>query len=180
VGALAVLSIVTIVLERRGVYGPVSTVEHRHDIGKLLFGFTCFWAYIAFCQFFLIWYAAIPEETIFYAHRWVGGWKTVSLLLIGGHFALPFVVMIGRTAKRSLPILLAAAIWLFVMHVVDVYWLVVPVRDASGAPPTWVDLGGLAVPFACLFLAIAWQAARQPAFPLRDPRLGEALRAENP
>jgi len=179
VSSLALLACMTIVLERHGVLGAVSTVEHRHDIGKLLFGFTVFWAYIAFCQYFLIWYAGIPEETIFFRDRWVGSWRTVSLLLCCGHFLVPFVLLLSRHGKRSPLVLGAVAAWMLAMHYVDLYWLVLPTLDRQGARPSWID--GAALLFAASLLAIwlARKAAREPAYCVRDPRLVEAVRLEN-
>jgi hypothetical protein len=179
VGSLALLAGMTIVLERRGVFGPVSTVEHRHDIGKLLFGFTVFWAYIAFCQYFLIWYAGIPEETIFFRARWVGSWRTVSLLLCGGHFVVPFVLLLSRHGKRSPLVLGAVALWMLAMHYVDLYWLVLPTLDSAGARPSWIDAAALLFTIGLLGTWLARKAAREPAWCLRDPRLVEAVRLEN-
>src|SRR5205823_5317889 len=82
--ALSVIILINIALQKAGLLNKVSTVEHRHDLGKLLFGFTVFYAYIGFSQYFLIWYANIPEETIFYKHRWIGSWQQVSWLLLFG------------------------------------------------------------------------------------------------
>lgn len=178
--ALAALALGTIVLERRGLLGRVSTVEHRHDIGKLLFGFNCFWAYIAFCQYFLIWYANIPEEMAFYRHRWEGSWSTVSLLLVIGHFAVPFALLLGRTGKRSPLVLGATAAVLLAMHYVDLYWIVMPTLDHHGAHPSWIDLAGLLAPAGVLAAWVARRAARDPVYPTRDPRLAEAMRLENP
>jgi hypothetical protein len=179
VASLALLAAMTIVLERRGVFGPVSTVEHRHDIGKLLFGFTVFWAYIAFCQYFLIWYAGIPEETIFFRARWVGSWRTVSLLLCFGHFVVPFVLLLSRHGKRSPLVLGAVAVWMLAMHYVDLYWLVLPTLDVAGARPSWIDAAALLFTVGLLATWLARKAAREPAWCLRDPRLVEAVRLEN-
>src|SRR6185369_10699109 len=129
-----------------GLLHKVSTVEHRHDIGKLLFGFTVFWAYIAFSQFILIFYANLPEETIFFRHRWEGSWKAVSLVLLFGHFVVPFLVLLPRTTKRSALGLGTGAVLLLVMHYVDVYWLVMPNLNLHGVEPSWIDIAGLLGP----------------------------------
>ena len=179
VGSLALLALGTLTLERRGLYGAVSTVEHRHDIGKLLFGFTVFWAYIAFCQYFLIWYANIPEETIFFRRRWIGSWKTVSATLALGHFALPFLLLLSRAGKRSPTVLGATATLLLFMHYVDLYWLVMPTLDRGAAHPSWIDAAGLLLPVGVLLGWLSRRAARDPIYPLRDPRLPEAIRLEN-
>lgn len=178
--SLAALALVTIALQRAGLLRAVSHVEHRHDIAKLLFGFTVFWAYIAFSQYLLIWYANIPEETIFFRHRWEGSWKAVSLALLVGHFVVPFLALLPRASKRSAPALGAASVLLLVMHYVDLYWLVMPNLDAHGARFSWIDAAGLLGPAGVGALALALRATEGPLYPLRDPRLAEALRVHNP
>ena len=75
------------------------TVEHLHDLGKLLFSFVIFWAYIAFSQYFLIWYANLPEETHWYIMRRTGNWNTLSWGLFFGHFLVPFVILLSRQVR---------------------------------------------------------------------------------
>jgi len=96
IGGHAVLAIAVrkINLEKWG--GDLITIEHQHDVGKYLFAWVVFWAYIGFSQFMLIWYANIPEETIWYRHRWEGGWSTISLGLLFGHFIIPFLLLLSR------------------------------------------------------------------------------------
>ncbi len=179
VSALAALSLLTLALERKGVLEGILTVEHRHDIGKLLFGFTVFWAYIAFSQYLIIWYGNIPEETVYFRERWEGPWKVVSLVLVFGHFVVPFVALISRTAKRSRLILGASALLLLVMHYVDIYWLVMPTLGEHGAVPSWIDACGLLGPLGAGLLVIAHRAAGGPLYPVRDPRLAESLQFLN-
>ncbi|HSG99082.1 MAG TPA: hypothetical protein VLB27_03470, partial [candidate division Zixibacteria bacterium] len=100
--ALSFFSLILLMLRGKGVLADKITVEHYHDLGKLLFAFTVFWTYIAFSQYFLIWYGNIPEETEFYHMRWEGSWKIISLLIVFGHFVLPFLALIARGAKRNL------------------------------------------------------------------------------
>ena len=100
VGFIALLSVVAAAMRRAGLLETVISAEHLHDVGKFLFAFTAFWAYIAFSQFFLIWYANLPEETIWYKARLEGSWETVSLLLMAGHFGVPFFYLMGRAVKR--------------------------------------------------------------------------------
>lgn len=179
VSALAALAVLSIRMEKKGMLAGILTVEHRHDIGKLLFGFTIFWAYIAFSQFILIWYANIPEETIFYKHRWEGSWALVSILLLAGHFIVPFLALISRGSKRSPQMLGAVAVLMLVMHYVDIYWLVMPNFAHGHAEPTWIDLAGLLGPLGAAAVALAMGARRSPLYPLRDPRLAESLKFEN-
>ena len=125
VSATSVLILIVLSYRKHGVAGDLLTVEHQHDIGKFLFGFIVFFAYIGFSQFMLIWYANIPEETIFYRTRWFNGWENVSLAIVFGMFVLPFVITLSRTAKRTNIVALGAIIVL-IAHYVDMYWLVMP------------------------------------------------------
>ncbi|MEO8875285.1 MAG: hypothetical protein ABI461_06850, partial [Polyangiaceae bacterium] len=114
VSAYALLILTTMGLRASGKLVREINVEHYHDMGKLMFGFLVFWAYIGFAQFMLIWYAAIPQETTFFHNRWDHGpWATVSISLILLNFIVPFFVIISRNAKRKLGILAFGALWLF-------------------------------------------------------------------
>jgi hypothetical protein len=180
VSSLATCSMLIVRLRRDGVGGDLLTVEHQHDVGKLLFGFVVFWAYIGFSQFMLIYYANIPEETVFFRHRWEGGWSTVSLSLFLLHFVAPFLILLSRHAKRSSTVLPFGAGLLLLMHYVDLYWLVMPSFDFQHHLNfSWIDIAGLLAP---LGVTAAWLAKRvlgDPVYPLRDPYIPEALKAEN-
>jgi hypothetical protein len=177
--SLSALALITIGLQKAGLLKGVSTVEHRHDIGKLLFGFTVFWAYIAFSQFILIWYANIPEETIYYRDRASGSWLFVSLFLLFGHFIIPFGGLIARTAKRNVKVLAGFAIWMLFMHWVDMYWLIMPVHSAGDVHFSWIDLGGLLLPAGVGALGVVRAAMGGATYPIKDPRLAESMRLEN-
>ncbi|WP_437673704.1 hypothetical protein [Sorangium sp. So ce131] len=178
--SLSALALITIALHKAGLLRNVSNIERQHDIGKLLFGFTIFWAYIAFSQYLLIWYANIPEETIFFRHRWEGSWKAVSLVLLFGHFIVPFLTLLSRHAKRSPVVLGAASVLLLVMHYVDLYWLIMPNLDHHGAHLSWIDLAGLLGPLGVGAWVVSMQAAKSPLYPLNDPHLADAARIDNP
>ncbi len=177
-GGWSLIALQTIWLQKTGLLTKISTVEHRHDLGKLMHGFTIFWAYIAFSQFFLIWYANIPEETIYYKVRWAGSWQGVSLLLLFGHFWIPFFLMLSRHVKRSYMGLTLGALLLVGMHYVDIYWMVMPTLDKD-FHPSWIDIAGLVGPLGVLAGWLSLRASRDPLYPLRDPRLGEAAQLVN-
>jgi hypothetical protein len=179
VGIYALLTASAFALQGAGFLRNAVTVEHYHDLGKLLFGFVVFWAYIGFSQYMLIWYANIPEETRWLAHRQENGWGWVGLLLLFGHFLLPFAALISRGPKRRPGILAAAAVWMLAMHWADVYWLVMPAGSPASPVPHLVDLT-LLVGLGSLFLAGAAFALRgRSLVPERDPRLEESLAFEN-
>ena len=180
----ATASIVSIILWKRGLFKGVTTVEHFHDLGKLLFGFNCFWSYIAFSQYLLIWYANIPEEVEFYTPRYHNGWGWVSVALVAGHFVIPFFGLLSRHVKRNPLGLMFWAVWLIGIHLVDMYWLVMPFRDHHAGP--FYSVGGAAITLLCLvgFLALTVGLLRGIAsgvslVPTRDPRLAESLHFHN-
>jgi hypothetical protein len=157
----------------------VRDLASNPDIGKLLFAFTVFWAYIGFSQYFLIWYANIPEETIWYLHRTAGSWMTVSLVLGFGHFAVPFLFLMSRHVKRSKTLLVLGALWMLLMHLIDLHWLVMPTLHHHGPQVSLLDITTL-LGIGGLFVAVLGLRMRRHALvPLRDPRLEKSLSFEN-
>jgi hypothetical protein len=179
VGFIAFLSVVVVAMRGAGLLDTVISAEHLHDIGKWLFAFTAFWAYIAFSQFFLMWYGNLPEETIWYKARIEGSWLPVSLLLMAGHFAAPFFYLMGRTVKRNGVTLAVGGAWVLAMHFVDIYWQVMPTLHPEGLRPSVLDVAALVAVGGGFVAAAGWLMRRQALVPLRDPRLGESLAFEN-
>lgn len=181
VAIMAVMALAALGLQRTGRIVHSVTVDHFQDVGKLLFAFTVFWAYIAFSQFMLIWYANLPEETSWYLRRQQGGWGILAVALIFGHFFIPFFGLISRPAKRNRKVLGFFAMWLLVMHYIDLYWVAMPeFRPDSGAIPfspsgplLFLGLGGL------FLAAVAWRLKNCDLVPRQDPRLPESLAFEN-
>jgi hypothetical protein len=179
VGFIALLSVVAVAMRRPGLLDTVISAEHLHDLGKLLFAFTAFWAYIAFSQFFLIWYANLPEETSWYKARIEGSWMQVSLFLMAGHFGVPFFYLMGRAVKRRGWTLAVGGAWLLAMHFVDLYWQVMPTLHPDGLRPSALDVAALVAIGGCFVAAASWLMRRQALVPLRDPRLAESLAFQN-
>ncbi|MEE2906757.1 MAG: quinol:cytochrome C oxidoreductase [Planctomycetota bacterium] len=201
-GFFSCLILLACFLQSAGRLKGAISQEHYHDIGKLLFAFgVVFWAYIGYSQFMLIWYANIPIETGWFLPRQMGAWKWVSLLLIVGHFALPFLLLISRWPKRWKNALAAVAFWMVLMMIVDVYWLVMPTLPAEAAhdAETLMQLeeevksGSVAIGWnltvanftaliGMLGLLVAGTCAglwRCSLVPSADPRLEESLAFEN-
>jgi hypothetical protein len=187
-------------LKRRQRLTGLVTEEHAHDLGKLMFGFTVFWAYIAFGQYFLIWYANIPEETQFYIVRKWGAWRNLSILLVVGHFILPFYIMLWLFVRRTWKMLALMAVWAIFMEVVDMYWIIRPFvygdllgqyldEVTRGVTPTvdpirlpsmlWLDIAGVVGPLGLLFGLYFRRMAAGPLIPINDPRLPEAIHHRN-
>ncbi len=127
VSALAMITVAAIVLRRRGILQGIVTNAHLQDMGKLLLGLSSFWAYLWLCQYLLIWYGNLPEEVTFYLHRHQGAWAVVSGANVLVGWAVPFLALLPRAAKRSEGFLLKAAGLLLVGHWIDLYYSIQPV-----------------------------------------------------
>lgn len=181
----AVIILITMSLRKSGLIGDAINVEHFHDMGKLLFGFVVFWAYISFSQFMLIWYAGIPEEATYFHLRWWGGggFMQLSILLVLAGFVVPFFVLISRNTKRRLPVLTFGAAWVAVMHVLQEYWIVMPYAEQTGLIETslrlhWLDFAALFAVGGIYLAVVFWNMTRYPLVPVGDPRLDRALHFE--
>ena len=179
IGFIALLSVVAPAMRGAGLLDTVITAEHLQDLGKFLFAFTAFWAYIGFSQFFLIRYANLPEETIWFKARLDGSWEIVSLLLMAGHFGVPFFYLMGRAVKRREWTLAVGGVWLLMMHFVDIYWQVMPTLHPEGVRPSALDVAAFLAVGGCFVATTGWLMRRQALVPLRDPRLAESLAFEN-
>lgn len=179
VGFLAFLAIVVVAVRRAGLLREVVTPEHLHDMGKLVFAFVVFWAYIGFSQYFLIWYGNIPEETVFFLQRTTGSWRAASALLATGHFAVPFFFFLPRSVKRSPAALATGSAWVLLMHLVDVYWLVAPVLHPDGVHVGAADVAAFVAVGGMFFAVFGRLTTAAPLVPLRDPRVAESLALEN-
>ena len=158
--------------------GPLDGVVHTrqyHDLGVLLLAFTVFYAYIAFSQYFLIWNAAIPEETFWYIQRENGTWWEIGMLLIFGHFALPFLALLRIDSKLALPVMVPLCFWAWAMHFCDLSFNIMPVIHPKHFWLDWRDLACLAFIGGVLGLVFVRYFNAHPPYPIKDPRLGESL-----
>lgn len=172
-------------LRRAGKLEGAVTDEHLHDLAKLMFGFTVFWAYIAFSQYFLIWYSNIPEETSFFLIRKTNGWQYFTIFLCIGHFVLPWYILLWKKVRRNFTLLSIMAAWAVLMEVLDIAWIVRPMvyaadeHDKIHAGMIWLDAAG-AIGVFCIFAGLlARKVASGPLVPLHDPRIAEALHHRN-
>jgi hypothetical protein len=182
-GINAFLALVAMWLHKRGVLLKSVTTEHFHDLGKMMFAFTVFWAYVGFSQFMLIWYANIPEETGWFKERFVGGWGAgwglLSAVLLFGHFVIPFFGLLSRHIKRRRPTLAFWAVWQLVMIYLDMYWLVMPTGGAHSPPFALIDIACVAGVLGVFVAGAALRAKNLNLMPTNDPRLHKSLAFEN-
>ncbi len=175
---ISTLMIICQLLRKNGILVNSITVEHYHDLGKWMFATTAFWAYIGFSQYMLIWYANLPEETIWYKVRWEGGWEVLAYLLIAGHFFFPFLTLLARGSKRNLGLMFGMAFWVLFIEYIDLYFVIMPNFYKSPAPH-WLDIFGWLAPWATIGV-VFWSRFKGKALvPVGDLRLEQALSHQN-
>ncbi|HUI79318.1 MAG TPA: hypothetical protein VLY24_15435 [Bryobacteraceae bacterium] len=173
--AMAFLITVLVWLSNTRPLSEVLTPRQIHDVGKLLLANVMVWAYFAFSQWLIIWAGNLPEEIPWYLERLRGGWQYVALVLVFGHFALPFALLLSRDLKRNFKLLSTITIFILCMRVVDIYWLVVPDASKSALALSWVDFAaflGLGGVWLGLFLMLL---EKRPLMPINAEDLVEAL-----
>ncbi len=173
--AVATAYVVMLYLKKTG---PLRDVIHKrqiHDMGVLFFAFTVFYSYIHFSQYFLIWNAAIPEETFWYVLRETGSWWDVGMLIVFGHFFLPFLSLLRIDAKLSATVMVPMAIWAWIMHYIEMQFNIMPVLHPNGLSLHFFDVICLGLFGFVLFLTFRRSFAAHAPYPVKDPRLKEAI-----
>jgi hypothetical protein len=173
--AFAFVIAVMVYLATRPPLEGVVQAPHFHDLGKLLLAFVMLWAYFSFSQFLIIWSGNIPEETKWYLHRLRGGWGWIGIGIVLLHFALPFVMLLSRDLKRNARKLVAIAGLIFLMRMIDIYWLIVPEFNRGRFKLEWMSIVA-PVAFGGLWIAFfIWQLKLRPLLPFNDPEFAETI-----
>jgi len=175
---LPTVYVITLILQRTGPLRNVVRENTYYMIGSLFLAFTVFWAYISFSQYFVVWNANMPEETFWYVLREKGSWDYVGkYVIIFGHFFVPFLMLLRIDWKLRLDTMLPLAAWAWLMHFVDIEFQIMP-----SLHPDSILTSGLLVDFACVlfFTGVLMKVFivslnRHPVYPLKDPRMSEAL-----
>lgn len=175
VAAFAATTFASVKLKTGGCLDPRINNDSFYSLGTLIFGFNVFWAYIAFSQFLLIWYADLPEETFWMIHRWEGSWKFVSIALLFFHFILPFFILVGRNAKTNLKLLKIMAPWMLIAHALDLYWLIFPTFFKGNAVFGWQELSFPLIVTGLTMIVFKISADRKNLIPVKDPKLQAGL-----
>jgi hypothetical protein len=175
VSGLSVLTLLLVWLQRSSPLKDVIREDHLRDVGKLLFAFSTFWAYLWFSQYMLIWYANLPEETVYYVRRLHGFWQPLFVLNLFLNWVVPFFALLPRVNKQRVEILARVAIVLLAGHWLDLYLMIMP-PFFSGKPQIGVWEVGLAAGLVGAFgLGVLAALKRGPLLPVRDPYLAESL-----
>ena len=177
--AMAMLIVITVTLRKNGYLEGLVTDEHYQIMGKLLLAFTIFWAYIGFGQYFLIWYANIPEETSYFIRRNAEHWNWMSTGLVVLHFFVPFLLLLSQSLKRHPGYLRGVAVYCLVIHALDLYIIVLPALHYKDVSFHILDLAGLVMIGCTLAFFFLKNLAKFPLYPLRDPRLKQSINLKN-
>ncbi len=173
--ALSALAFTAITLNEKGLLAKGLTKDHYYSLGALIFGFTNFWAYIAFSQFLLIWYANLPEETFWFINRWEGSWKFVSIGIIFIRFVVPYITLLTQPSKMNPKRLKFAALWILASHFYDLYWLIMPTYSKLGCVFGWMEISFPILAIGVVILVFGLAAKNKNLVPIGDPKLKSGM-----
>jgi len=172
VSALAAMLMACVALRARRPTGLTVSLDQLRDLATLLFGFSCLWMYLWYCQYMLIWYTNQPHETEYYVLRTGSGWRALFFATIAFKWAVPFMLLLGRAAKRSLLVLGLAAASSLLGHWLDLYVMIVPSVAPERARPALAELGtALGIIAACAWILRNREPSRDPAVVGQTSRL---------
>ena len=177
--SMSLLVLVISALRKAGYLQNVVTIQHYHIMGKWMFAFCVFWAYIGFGQYMLIWYANMPEETKYFLVRNTESWWYLSMLLVFGRFFGPFVILLLQSIKKNPNQLCYVAYWMLFMQLLDMYLVVLPALHGTGIHLSLWDFVAFIAMGSTLAFAFLRIVGKTSLFPVRDPRLVESLKLVN-
>ncbi len=177
VSGLAATTLTVIILKQNG-YLKMVNANHLHDLGKFVFAFSIFWTYIWFSQFMLIWYANMPEESIYFIDRLGGNggtfkWVFFTNLLV--NFAFPFLVLMTRDAKRQMIMLKIVTIAILAGHWLDFYLMMMPGTLRSNAGIGFIEIGTALVFLGVFLLTFTKGLTKASLVPVNHPFLEESI-----
>ncbi len=173
--AMAFLIVVLVWLSRRPPLDRIVVPAHFHDLGNLMLAFVMLWAYFSFSQYLIIWSGNLPEEISWYLHRSQTGWRSIGVLLVVFHFAVPFSLLLSRAVKREPQMIVKVALGILLVRLVDLFWLIAPEFHVTGISVSWLDVL-LPLTLVAIWLGcFVWQLRGRPILPVHDPQFDEAL-----
>ena len=176
--SMALLVLIVTWLKSSGYLKAVNE-EHYHVMGKFMFAFTVFWAYIGYSQYMLIWYANIPEETIYFKIRTTESWNTFSTLLVVGRFFAPFPLLLFQGTKKKQRLICLVASLMIGMQLLDLYVIVLPSLHQTGVSPSIYDFSSLVAVVGFAAGVFFRQLSSTYIFPIKDPRLSGSVNLHN-
>ncbi|MDF2384167.1 hypothetical protein JMG10_22035 [Nostoc ellipsosporum NOK] len=173
VAGVALMTLFVVYLKNNG-YLQYTNNEHLHDLGKFMFAFSIFWTYLWFSQFMLIWYANIPEETIYFKPRAEGAYSGIFWIMFLINFIAPLLILMSRDAKRNYTTITFMAVLIIFGHWLDFYQMVFP--SISKNPPLMIADFGVALGFVGLILFLVGRTlSKYPLIAKNHPFIKESL-----
>jgi hypothetical protein len=174
VAGIALITLYVVFLKNNG-YLQYTTKEHLHDLGKFMFAFSIFWTYLWYSQFMLIWYANIPEETVYFKPRMQGPYRAIFFLNLLINFLAPLLILMKRSSKRNYGTITMVAALILFGHWLDFYQMVFPSISADHVPFMLVDFG-IALGFVGIIMFVtARSLAKHPLIAKNHPFLKESI-----
>ena len=174
VSGMALIALWVIYLKNKG-YLEYTNEEHLQDIGKFMFAFSIFWTYLWFSQYMLIWYANIPEETIYFKNRVQGAYKGIFFLNIIINFVCPLLILMKRAAKRNYTLMTFMAVLIIFGHWIDFYQMVMGSVSKDHVTLGWLDFGIAALFIGLLIFFVSKALAKRPLVAKYNPFLKESI-----
>jgi hypothetical protein len=174
VSGMSLIALWVIYLKNKG-YLELTTQEHLHDIGKFMFAFSVFWTYLWFSQYMLIWYANIPEETVYFKHRVQGPYKGIFFLNLIINFLCPLIILMKRSAKRNYTLVAFMAVLILFGHWIDFYQMVMGSLSKEHVTLGWLDFGILSLFVGLMIFFVSRALASKPLVPKSHPFLKESI-----
>jgi hypothetical protein len=169
------VTLLVIILNRRGAFDTHIREDHYHDLGKLMFAFSTFWMYIWFSQYMLIWYANIPEETTYFLARENSSWLTFTILNVVFNWLFPFVALLSASAKQKEGLLLKVSIVILIGRWIDYYWMIAPPFHHDAPSIGIWEIAPVTALIAAFFLVTLKALSKKNMIPVNDPYLVESL-----
>ncbi len=174
VSGMSLIMLWVLYIKRQGYMEVVST-EHIHDLGKFMFAFSIFWTYLWFSQFMLIWYANIPEETLYFQIRFHGPYRIFYWLNIILNFVAPILILMPRPNKRNYFVVTLVAIIILVGHWIDFYQMVMPTTVGVNWHIGWYEIGILCGFIGLMIFLVSNKLTKAPLIPQNHPFLKETV-----
>jgi hypothetical protein len=174
VSGMSLIALWVIYLKNKGYLG-LTNQEHLQDIGKFMFAFSIFWTYLWFSQYMLIWYANIPEETVYFKHRVQGPYKGIFFLNLIINFVCPVLILMKRAAKRNYTLMTFMAVLIIFGHWLDFYQMVMGSLSKEHVTLGWLDFGILSLFVGLMIFFVGRSLASKPLIVKHHPFLKESI-----
>lgn len=174
-GLFAALILIVFFLWGKGLLRDTIQEGHIYDLGVQMFGFTVFYAYIAFSQFLLIYYANIPEETVWFLERLDGGYQYLAYFYLFGRFVIPFIVLLPKWTKSNPKIVGSVSALILASHLVELYWIIMPVLNEHGFHFNWMTVTSFLGLGGIFFGLFFYRFKQSKMIPVNDPKLSDSL-----